>query len=155
MRRKEREVSDPVELIKILQSCKVIRVALQDQEGLYIVPLNYGYVLSEGVLTFYFHSAKVGRKLSAIKKDNRVAFELDGEHRLIDGDKACDYSFAFDSVIGQGFAFIVEDPEEKKTGLSLLMKHQTGKDFVFTDKEAATVTVWKITATTYTGKRQA
>jgi len=153
MRRAEREVKDPIEIQGILESCKVLRVALSDEQGLYIVPLNYGYVYEDGRLTFYFHSAKSGRKLSAIRKDPKVAFELDGQHRLIEAEKACNYGFAFDSIIGQGLAQIVDDLQEKKTGLSCLMTHQTGKSFVFDDKMASGVTVWKVVAASYAAKR--
>jgi uncharacterized protein len=153
MRRKEREVTGTLELNEILSTTQICRIALKDEEGLYIVPLNFGYELSDNKLTFYFHSAKTGRKLSAIKKDGQVAFEMDTDHRLISADKACDYGFAYASIIGRGHAEIVSDLEEKKKGLSLLMKHQTGKDFVFDDKSAASVTVWKVIADQFTGKR--
>ena len=153
MRRKEREVTGDLELNEILSATQICRIALKDEEGLYIVPLNFGYELSDSKLTFYFHSAKTGRKLSAIKKDGQVAFEMDTDHRLISADKACDYGFAYASIIGRGHAEIVSDLEEKKKGLSLLMKHQTGKDFVIDDKSAASVTVWKVIADQFTGKR--
>ncbi len=153
MRRKEREVTDRAELISILSACKICRIALKDEQGLYIVPLNFGYEFQEDQLILYFHSAKSGRKLSAIQKDDQVAFEMDGQHRLIEADQACAYGFAFDSIIGKGSALIVSDLQEKKDGLRILMKHQTGKDFSFDDKEAAAVTVWKIVVSDYTGKR--
>lgn len=153
MRRKEREVSDKAELKQILETCQICRIALKDEEGLYIVPLNFGVEFVNDTLILYFHSAKTGRKLSAIKKDSQVAFEMDTDHRLIEADKACDYGFAFSSIIGKGHAEIVTELEEKKKGLSLLMKHQTGKEFVFDDRSAFAVTVWKVTAEHYTGKR--
>lgn len=153
MRRKEREVTDHAELISILNACMICRVALKDEQGLYIVPLNFGYDFQQDQLILYFHSAKTGRKLSAIQKDDQVAFEMDGQHRLIEAKQACGYGFAFDSIIGKGSAAIVSDPQEKKTGLQLLMKHQTGKDFNFDDQQASTVVVWKIVVSEFTGKR--
>ena len=153
MRRKEREVTDRQDLIRILDDCKVIRIAMNDEEGLYILPLNFGYEWIEDQLVFYFHSAKAGRKLSIIKKKATVAFEMDTDHRLIEADQACGYGFAFASIIGTGQAEIVSDPEEKKKGLCLLMKHQTGKDFEFDDRSASTVAVWKVTSDKFTGKR--
>lgn len=152
MRRQDREVTDLLEIKKIIEACQVLRLALKDDDGLYIVPLNFGFDDQEP-WTFYFHSAKKGRKLSAIRKDPAVAFELDTAHRLIEAKTACGYGFAFDSVIGQGLAEIVNDPDEKKKGLTLLMKSQTGKDFTFTDKQAETVTVWKLTVTSLSAKR--
>jgi len=153
MRRSDREVTDIIELTGILDECKVCRVAFKDDQGLYIVPLNFGYVFHQSQLVLYFHSAKSGRKLNAIQRDDQVAFEMDGHHRLIEADQACGYGFAFDSLLGTGSALIVSDFEEKKIGLSLLMKHQTGKAFAFSDAEVSTVTIWKITVSEFTGKR--
>jgi uncharacterized protein len=153
MRRSDREVTDILELTGILEECKVCRVALKDEIGLYIIPLNFGYTFKQNQLVLYFHSAKSGRKLSAIQKDDQVAFEMDGHHRLIEADQACGYGFAFASLLGTGTALIVSDLEEKKIGLSLLMKHQTGKAFTFSDAEVSTVTIWKIAVSEFTGKR--
>lgn len=153
MRRSDREVTDISELTRILDECKVCRVAFKDEHGLYIVPLNFGYVFHQSQLVLYFHSAKTGRKLSAIEKDDQVAFEMDGHHLLIEADQACGYGFAFDSLLGNGSALIVSDLKEKKIGLSLLMKHQTGKAFTFSDAEVSSVTIWKITVSEFTGKR--
>ena len=152
MRRKDREVTDITEKIEIINSCKVIRVAMKDTEGLYIVPLNFGYSYLNDKLTLYFHSAKEGRKLNAIEENPEVAFEMDCEHRLIEAKIACLYGFAFKSIVGNGIASIVENIEEKKIALSLLMQHQTGKDFTFENKHANAVTVFKVDVTDFSAK---
>ena len=152
MRRKDREVTDITEIMEIINNCKVIRVAMKDIEGLYIVPLNFGYSYLDDKLTLYFHSAKEGRKLNAIEEDPEVAFEMDCEHRLIEAKIACLYGFAFKSIVGNGIASIVENIEEKKIALSLLMQHQTGKDFTFEDKHAKAVTVFKVDVNEFSAK---
>ena len=43
MRRKDREITDIEEIRDIIEKCKVCRLAMQDEEGLYLVPLNFGY----------------------------------------------------------------------------------------------------------------
>ena len=43
MRRKDRQVEDRAEIADILNRSLVCRLGLQDEEGMYIVPLNYGY----------------------------------------------------------------------------------------------------------------
>ena len=48
----------------------------------------------------------------------------------------------------------MEDIEEKKHGLSVLMRHQTGKDFVFEDAQTRSVAVVRIDVETFTGKRK-
>lgn len=152
MRRKDREVTRLEDQLSILQDCKVCRVAMQDARGLYIVPLNFGYSCEEGRLTLYFHSAASGRKISAIEENASVAFEMDCRHRLIEAENACGYGYAFGSIIGNGTASIIHDDLEKRKALSLLMKHQTGKDFVFGSQSADTVTVFKIEVAAFSVK---
>lgn len=156
MRRKEREVVKSEEIAEALDSCKVCRLGVQDEDGVYIVPLNYGYVMENGVLTLYFHGAKEGKKMELIRKAPKVGFEIDGGHGLQEGDKACQYSYYFVSVTGKGTAQVVEDPEEKLHALEILMKHQTGKEFPeFKEnpKLEKTVGILKVEAETYTCKK--
>ena len=101
MRRKDREVTDIEQLLEIIDCCKVCTIAMQDKDGLYIVPLNFGYEFKDESLTLYFHSAKEGRKISAIAENSRVCFEMDCEHRLIEAEDACGYAYSFKSIIGK------------------------------------------------------
>jgi len=125
---------------------------MKDETGLYIVPMNFGYSFDGNQLVLFFHSAKQGRKIDSLKANNEVCFEMDCEHKLLDADTACNYGFYFKSVIGNGQAEFIDDIEEKKSALSVLMKHQTGQDFTFDDKMAGIVTVFKIVASSFTGK---
>ena len=63
MRRKDREISDYSEIIRIIESCSVCRLGLMDENEAYIVPMNFGYIVENKELTLYFHSAKEGRKI--------------------------------------------------------------------------------------------
>ena len=151
MRRANREIKDLNEIKKIVDGCKVLRIATKDKEGLYVVPLNFGYSCENGKFTFYFHSAKEGRKIDAFKADEQVAFEMDCEHKLVVAEKACGYSYKFASVIGTGTITFLEG-KEKLNALSILMKHQTGKDFTFDEKMAKGVTVCSLIAESLTAK---
>jgi nitroimidazol reductase NimA-like FMN-containing flavoprotein (pyridoxamine 5'-phosphate oxidase superfamily) len=153
MRRKDREVTDHHEILHIIDACKIIRICMSDKEGLYLVPLNFGYEYKNNQFIFYCHSAKEGRKLDAISSNPSIGFEMDCQHRLIEAKKACNYSFSFQSVIGNGTAVIINENEEKKHGLTLLMKHQTGKDFSFHDSMIENIAVIKITVSSLSAKR--
>ena len=61
MRRRVRCVSDRAEIERIIADSSVCRVAVKDEEWLYIVPLSFGFVYEGDSLTLYFHSAKEGR----------------------------------------------------------------------------------------------
>jgi nitroimidazol reductase NimA-like FMN-containing flavoprotein (pyridoxamine 5'-phosphate oxidase superfamily) len=152
LRRKDREVTETKDLIEIIDQCKVCRIAMQDDAGLYIVPLNFGYSYTNNQLVLFFHSAKEGRKIAALKENSDICFEMDCEHKLITADEACEYSYSFKSIIGNGKTVFVDDIEEKKTALSILMKHQTNQDFSFNDKMAGSVSVFKVIVHEFTGK---
>ncbi|MGL5540462.1 MAG: pyridoxamine 5'-phosphate oxidase family protein, partial [Erysipelotrichaceae bacterium] len=107
MRRKDREVSEFSKIIEIIDQCHICRLGFCDGEEVYIVPLNFGYESKEEKITFYFHSAKEGRKIELIKKGMPVGFEMDTNYHLHGGPLACDYTAAFDSVIGNGTIHLV------------------------------------------------
>ena len=45
MRLKKREVTDKKVLGEILEECDVVRIGAVDEEGMFIVPVNFGYIL--------------------------------------------------------------------------------------------------------------
>ena len=155
MRRKDREIIDINEILRVIDKCKVFRIATKDESGLYIIPLNFGYEYSCDKLSFFFHSAKEGRKVDAFSKKTKVAFEMDCEHRLTgDVNDACSYSYDFQSIVGNGDVSLIKNSDEKKRALSILMLHQTGKDFVFDDNMSDTVLVYRIDVTNISGKQK-
>ena len=109
MRRHDREITDSREILSIVNECKVIRLAMLDEQGLpYIIPLNFGYRFADGVFTFYCHSAREGRKLELLRRDPRVSFEMDCRGELQSADHACGYGYYYASVIGSGTAELIE-----------------------------------------------
>lgn len=141
MRRKDREITELQEILTIINSCKVIRLAMLDESGLpYIVPLNFGYCLENGTFTFYCHSAPQGRKLDLLRRDGRVAFEMDCRGELQTADHACGFGYYYASVIGSGTAELIEG-EEKLVALSALMRHMAGREDTFTEEQARGVAV--------------
>lgn len=53
MRRKEREVTDKEEIRQILEKGQVIRIAMNNGEYPYILPVNYGYEMENGRITLF------------------------------------------------------------------------------------------------------
>lgn len=152
MRSKDREVTDIQELLSIVEECRICHVGLLDDKGVYVVPLNYGFEYVNKQLILYFHSAQVGRKIDAIIKNPNVCVEMDCDHRLIEGEKACDFSFGFKSIIGNGVATILSNYDEKLKGLSLLMKHETQKEYAFDENMVNHVSVIKVIVNEFSGK---
>lgn len=153
MRRTDREVKDIIEILKIVDKAKILHLALFDDEYPYIVPLHYGYEYKDGILVFYIHAAKEGHKLDLIRRNRNVCIELECDvEPLGDGDIPCEYGSTFASVVGRGYAEILDDAEEKIKGLKLLMLNQTGREFEFDEKMAGTVAILKVTVPSFSAK---
>lgn len=74
-----------------------------------------------------------------------MGFEIDGKYKLLESELACDFSAAFQSVIGTGTLHIVEDKEEKRRGLNAVMKQATQKaEWDYNDRMLEAVAVFRI-----------
>ncbi len=154
MTRREREITDKNEIIKILDKSLVLHLGMADGDEPYVVPMNYGYEFNDDKLIIYLHGAKRGKKIDILRKNPKVFFELECDIVPFEGEVACKYGITYASVMGKGKALIVEDDEEKMHALSVLMKTQTGKDFTFTSKLVSVVSVIRIDCEYYTAKHR-
>lgn len=143
MRRKDREVSDVSEIREIIELCRTCHVAMVDKDKPYVLPLSFGYELTEGSLTLFFHSAKEGKKLDILKRNNSVCFEMccEGEP-VFAAETPCNSGYYFSSVIGFGEVEFIEEPWEKCRALTLIMQRQAGLNIEFTAEQASTVCVY-------------
>ena len=154
MRRKDREVSNIDDIRGIIEKCKVCHLAMIDKGLPYVVPLSFGYKFDGDKLTLYFHSANEGRKIAILKESSGVCFEMADEGKLGLVENPCNSGYFYESVIGFGQVEFVDDDDEKCEALTLIMKHQTNQDFVFTAKQANTVCVFKAVSVDFTGKKK-
>lgn len=128
MRRKDREVTDPVKIREIITACDCCRLGLCGGGRAYVVPMDFGFAEKDGHYAFYFHSAKEGRKIGLIRESGWAAFEMDCGHEWVTGPRACDYTSRFQCVMGGGPVTFLETPEEKRAGLNAILRRVGGKD---------------------------
>lgn len=154
MRRKEREIKDTSELVKILSKTCVGTLSLSGGEYPYAVPLNFGFSENDGKFKAYFHCASEGKKIELIKKNPKVCLETHTMERITgEGENPCVYSCAYESVIGFGCARELTGHDEKKEALIKIMKNCTGREFDFNENQTRGVTVFEIAFSEVTGKR--
>ncbi len=152
MRRKDREVKDLSEIEAVIRQSKVCRLALCDNGLPYIVPLCFGYKDQ----TLYFHSAKQGRKIGIISKNNQVCVEFDIDHEIKTGKKACDWSMTYSSVIAFGIASLVDNTEEKQRALDIIMMQYGFQGaFEYAESSLENTLIIKVKIDRITGKRSA
>lgn len=153
MRRNDREITDRMELLRVIERCDVCRLAFNDGDYPYILPLNFGMEYEGDVLTLYFHGATEGYKYEVIARDNRASFEMDCAHKLVlDGQKGM-CTMEYQSVIGQGRVEPIGDQQEKIRALRLLMAHYH-RELPFGEEIVARTAVFKLTVERMTGKRR-
>jgi hypothetical protein len=146
MRRKDREVTDPAEINKIIAEAKVCHLAMVDDGEPYVVPVNFGYDNN----CLYFHCALQGRKIDILKRDNRVCFNIIGSMEVTD---AASCKVRYRSATGTGTAAIVTDNEEKIRGIRAVMKQITGVEFDIPRKSLDTTLVVRIDIREMKGKK--
>lgn len=152
MRKSDREIRDYNEILRLLDECQTIRLALHDEPYPYVVPLSYGWEDRDGKLFVYFHCAKEGKKLDLIAKNGNVCFEAD----CLAGYKSTNHGVTADyrSLVAFGKAERVYG-EELVRGLELLLKHCRVEGYSARECAAMDITaVVRITVDGITGKRR-
>jgi nitroimidazol reductase NimA-like FMN-containing flavoprotein (pyridoxamine 5'-phosphate oxidase superfamily) len=149
LRRKEKEVTGSDEIESIIRQSSVCRLGLVDDGWPYIVPLCFGY--RNNVL--YFHSAKEGRKIEILKRNNQVCFEFDISPEVQPGKTACAWGMKYRSVIGYGTAELIEDPDQKREALGIIMAQYAEGGFEFSQKAFDQALVIKVDISSMSGKK--
>lgn len=180
MRLAKREVTDPEALRAIVETCRTVRIGAQDDEGIFVVPMNFGYEWASDPatttraeedavedaapgrphLTLWLHSAGEGRKAAAFRAGGAagtpVAIEMDIEEGVISGEYTCAYSFAYRSIMGSGRIYPITDPVEKAQGLARIMEHLApAAARTFPPEALERVSVWRVDVTSFCGKQRA
>lgn len=152
MRRKDREITDTAEIEAIIRRCDCIHLGLMDGNRPYVVPLNFGMLRENGNFVFYMHGAMEGKKLELIRRNGAAAFCLDTGHRIVQGTSGCDWTCAYESVMGSGTVELVENQEEKRRGLECILGQYGGALMSLQMETLDRVAVFRLTVDQISGK---
>ena len=154
MRRKDRQITDTLAIRAILEGEDVLHLGLCDGGIPYVVPMSYGYTMTEdGRLTLHLHCADEGRKLDILRKNPHVCFEISRKVRIAYDEKTGSCTAKYRSVIGSGKAIIEEDAQDKLCSLHALMKQAGHTEYPpFGEKLLAMTATVRIEAEEYTAK---
>lgn len=153
MRRKDREVTDFNEIIKIIDECEIIRLGLADGDYPYIVPLNFAYKINGNQIEFYIHGAMAGRKYDLLKANPRCSFEMDIPIEMDCIYEVGDVTMRYKSVMGKADVEFL-DGETKQDAIDniIMARHPETKDFEYDKSVVPRTAVAKLTVTEYTAK---
>jgi uncharacterized protein len=150
MRRADKEINDRNKIDAIIKKANCCRIALVDGSYPYIVPVNFAVNNNH----LYFHSAKKGKKIDILRKNNQVCFEMDIEGEIVKSQRACSWGVKYVSVIGFGQAFFIEDNSGKRKALDILMEKYAGRGgFSYADDELDKIIIIDVKIEQISGKQ--
>ena len=144
-------IEDKSQLESIILRCDACFVGITDLDGNpYVIPMNFGY--ADGVI--YLHSAPEGEKLEMLGRNNHVCITFSVGHQLVYQHEkmACSYSMRSDSVLCRGKVSFIEDMDEKRRALNIMMRKYTKSDFTYSEPSVRNVKVWQVHVEQMTGK---
>jgi len=154
MRRKDREITDQNEILRIMRNCEVCNVALTDGETPYVIPMNFGILEENKEISLCFHCAPVGKKIDLIRQNPRAAFSMSCGCRLEMTD-ANSCTMRYESVCGSG---MIREADEKEKILALntiMRQYRPGETFEFDENLVRRTMILILKIDELTGKRSA
>jgi len=148
---KTRTITDKNEIKNIIDKCEVCYLGMSDGENQpYVLPFNFGYEND----TIYFHSAGEGKKIDVLRKNPKVCVAFSTDHKLFHRNEevACSYGMQFRSIVAFGDIVFINDLDEKKKVLNIIMRKYTGKNFEYNTPAVNNVAVYKLKVTSIEGR---
>jgi len=118
LRRQEKAITATEEMLEIIAGQRYLTFALCKDNEPYLATVNYAFAPEENC--FYFHAAPEGKKMDYLKANPLVWGQVLEDLGYLEG--RCDH--AFRTVQFRGRAELLEDREEKRRGLNLLVEQQ-------------------------------
>lgn len=150
MRREDKKIIARTEIDEIINKSEVCRIAFAVENTPYVIPVSFGY---DGK-SIFVHTAKTGRKIDFIEKNNLVCFEFDVDVKTIEDEAIpCKWTSAYKSVIGYGKMIELVEFDDQENAINQIMLHYSGKNWDFNERMLKSVKLWKIEIDEISGKQ--
>ncbi len=153
MRRKDREVTDFNEIVKIIDECKIIHLGLSDGEFPYIVPVNFAYVVDNKQIYFYIHGAMAGKKYELLTANPLCSFEMDIPLEIYCITEKKDVTMRYKSVMGKAKAeFLFGEERQAAIDNIIMERYEETRNFEYNKAVINRTAVAKLTVLEITAK---
>lgn len=155
-RRRDRAIRTPQSIHDLLLRAPLGVLALVGDDGPKAVPNLFSFDPVRGAV--YLHAARTGETRRAMDAGPRVSFCVSEMGRLLPADAAVDWSVEYTSVVLEGSASVVDDPDEARYALDLMMAKyapgfRPGTDYRGIEaKDLARTSVFRIDIERWSGK---
>lgn len=152
MRRKDRAVTDPVEIVDIMSRCEVLHLAIAAEPAPYLLPVNFG--MEPDGMTLYVHGAMEGTKYDLLARNNHVGFEMECTNGLVLDEAGHNCTMNYESVMGWGIVSEITALDEKLHALDCIMKQYHAEEFPYSRAVAERTRILCLKMQERTGKRR-
>ena len=155
VRRKDREVTDFDTILSIIDECEVMHVGLYDEKEPmypYVVPVNFGYKVSDGVIELYFHGAVAGRKYELLTKNGKCTFQMEAPSEIVLKHEHRDITTRYRSVMGKADVKMLEGDEIISGIEAIIGRREDTAKFDWNRASLPRTAVFKLTVTSITAK---
>lgn len=151
-RRPEKAIKDHQEILQVIREQKFLTFALCKDNEPYIVTVNYAY--DEAQNCFYFHAAKVGKKLDYLQANPVVWGQILEDQGYLQGE--CNH--AYRTVQFKGVAELVTTLDEQRKALHMMIDRledspEPMKKQFIEENAFKNVAIYRITVEGFTGKK--
>ena len=153
MRRKDREVTEFGEIVKIIDACDTVRLGLADGDYPYIVPVNFAYTVEDERICIYIHGAEAGRKYELLQRNRVCSFEMDIPLKMECLPEKKDVTMRYRSVMGKAqVRFLTGDERRDAVAGIIMARYPETRNFNYNRDTAEHTAVVKLTVTELTAK---
>jgi len=127
----------------IISQADICYVGMVDEQNTpYVIPMNFGY--KDGVI--YLHSGPTGHSIDILNLNNNVCVTFSIDHELVfqHPKVACSYRMKAKSVICRGKVCFIENLDDKRDALNIIMSHYSDKTFEYSEPAVKNVKIWEI-----------
>ncbi len=132
------------ELIEsIIRKCDICFIGVVTPDNMpYVLPMNFGF--DNDVI--YLHSAPSGKVITCLEQNPNICITFSTDHQLAfqHPQVACSYRMKSKSVVAMGQVSFVDEMEEKRIALNIIMKQYSEKEFQYSDPAVRNVKIWKV-----------
>jgi len=158
IRRQDRAITDDAWIVDFLQKAEYGVFATCKDGQPFTVARNFAYDTDKHVI--YFHGAQKGRTFESVGAGTPVNLNVSEMGEWIVAERAMNFGVKYKGVVVFGLLKIVEDIDEAKRGLQLIMdKHfpdlRPGKDYeAATDDDLKVTAVFRVDIEAWSGKEK-
>lgn len=151
LRHPNKAIENIDEIYDVIASQRYLTLAMSRNDEPYLVTVNFAF--DKETECFYFHCAKKGRKLEYLRGNPNVWGQVLEDLGYVEGH--CDHNYR--TVMFRGTAEILEDLEETRHAMGLLIESQEADPSIMRKKHIETGTfdrahMVRIRALSFTGK---